>query len=162
MKSLLIIILSLPSIALAQREFETKNMTYSVGAFSQYSAYKRSEGIEGGVQFKNHWLNLGVGYNFGGVKNNGSLSFDYNYLPNSYSNRFNLLFDLNLSMYSEFGYKFKSSYSRFGVHGSFGFNFNASQHIFIKPIIGYGIEYSFRYSDPDPSVLFRLSVGYRF
>lgn len=157
---LLILSLLITFNSFGQKEFEVKDRTYSVGLFTQLTLQEAfPSGIEFGLLYRKHWLNLAVGSNPFSDLYVWSSGLDYDYLPNSYGNRFNLLFNVNCLYTVDFGWKSNNKHPRdFEAFAGTGFNLNFSDHFNMKFKIGAGYEFKYEHFDLHS----KISFGYRF
>ncbi len=159
MRILLLCVL-LGSNCFGQKEFEIKDKTYSLGLFAQASFDYNPVGLEVGIQYQKHWLNIALGYLPTRFSENYTLGVDYNYFPNTYKNRFNLFFDANILFVS--GFTRWSMDESISAVGGFGFNTNFSKHLFFKTSVLGGWTYEIDDTMPYRTFQFRIGFGYRF
>lgn len=179
---LLLAFLLLFNLSFGQFSLESeKDRYYSAGAFSFVSNPGWFYGVEGGLWWRRHALMAGIGmdpYIYDPIYSTYALNLDYNFLPNGYKDRFDLIFDVNFNYathaYKEYvnvngtwEYADKNKFiSYVSWHGGFGFNTNLTQHIFLKPTFDLGINTTIYNDNSYPSktrisALIKLSAGYR-
>lgn len=180
MKKLTLIILLFANSAFSQFKIdEISARKFSLGGFANLYSHGLNTGIEGGIQLPKNWFNMGVAVNptywDGKILQNWALNFNYNYFPNSYSNRLDLFFDFNyiLGIRHNSGKVYDINHnliddSKFKLSNDFnlglGFNTNISKKLFLKTGFGAGfiVDTEKNYSRLYFSGNIRLALGYRF